>query len=118
MDWNNWLLGHEIGIRLGFFFGIFTIVAVWELKAPRRALSVSKGLRWLNNLSIVFLNGLVLRLLFPAAAVGVAAVAGKQGWGLLNIYAAPFPVAVIVAVIGMDLVIYLQHVMVHAVPAL
>ena len=118
MEWNNWLLGHEVAIRLGFFFGIFTMVALWELKAPRRRPGVSKSLRWLNNLAIVVLNSLLLRLLFPAAAVGVAAMAGEQGWGLLNIYPVPYAVAVIVAVIGMDLAIYLQHVMVHAVPVL
>ena len=64
------------------------------------------------------LNTLLLRLLFPVAAVGLAATAATQGWGLLNHFAVPFWVAVPLAVIAMDLVIWLQHVMVHAVPTL
>ena len=61
---------HEIGIRLSFFIGVFVMMAMWELLAPRRALTVSKVVRWTNNLVLVFLNTLILRLIFPAAAVG------------------------------------------------
>ncbi|WP_456413536.1 sterol desaturase family protein [Thiolapillus sp.] len=118
MELNNWVLTHEIQIRLGFFFGVFAIMAAWELAAPRRALTASKGVRWANNMGLVFLNSLVVRLLFPAAAVGVAAFAQAQGWGLFNYYQLAFPLAVILSVIIMDGVIYLQHVMVHAVPLL
>ncbi len=118
MNWNDWILAHEAAIRLGFFFGIFAAMALWEVLAPRRQLSLPKGRRWANNLGLVALNTVLLRLLFPAAAVGIAAFAAERGWGLLHFYSAPFPLAVIVAVIAMDLVIYLQHVMVHAVPML
>lgn len=118
MGWSDWILGHEISIRLGFFFGVFAAIAIWELTAPRRVLTVTRLIRWSNNLGLVFLNSLVLRLLFPAAATGVAVLAQQRGWGLLNIYATPFPLAAVLAVIAMDGVIYLQHVMFHAVPAL
>jgi sterol desaturase/sphingolipid hydroxylase (fatty acid hydroxylase superfamily) len=109
---------HEATIRLGFFLGIFALMAVWELLAARRALSVSKAVRWVNNLGLVALNTLLLRLLFPAAAVGLAAYAARQGWGLLNHFQVPFWLGVPVAVVAMDFVIWLQHVMVHAVPVL
>jgi len=56
--------------------------------------------------------------LFPAAAVGMAALGAEKGWGLLNNFAVPFWLAVPLAVVAMDFVIWLQHVMVHAVPAL
>ncbi len=118
MQWNNWVLEYEIPIRLGFFFGIFAIVAAWEFMAPRRSLTTSKLVRWSNNLGLVFLNSLLLRFLFPAAAAGVAVLAQQRGWGLFNIAAAPFPLATVVSVVIMDMVIYLQHVMVHAVPIL
>jgi sterol desaturase/sphingolipid hydroxylase (fatty acid hydroxylase superfamily) len=118
MNWNDWLLTHDIGIRLGFFVGIFTLMAVWELRAPQRPLSVSKAGRWLNNLGLVAFNSLLLRLLFPAAAVGLAAVAQGKGWGILNAFELPLLPATVIAVIAMDFVIYLQHVMVHAVPVL
>ena len=118
MNWNEWLINNEVTIRMGFFFGVFAIMAVWEILAPRRALTTSKLLRWTNNLGLVFLNSFVLRLLFPAAAVGVAIFTKQQGWGLLNYYHLPFTVSVILAVVIMDFVIYLQHVMVHAIPML
>jgi sterol desaturase/sphingolipid hydroxylase (fatty acid hydroxylase superfamily) len=109
---------HEAAIRLGFFLGIFAVMAVWELLAPRRTLTVSKTVRWINNLGLVVLNTVFLRLLFPAAAVGMATFATAQGWGLFNYYQVSLWFAVPVAVIAMDFVIWLQHVMVHAVPAL
>ena len=118
MIWNQWISEYEQLIRLSFFLGVFILVAMAEIISPRRRLSVSKALRWTNNLSLVVLNTLVLRLLFPAAAVGVAAFAQNSGWGLLNHYQPPFFLAVVISVVLMDMIIYLQHVMVHAVPAL
>jgi len=109
---------HEAAIRLGFFLGIFALVALWEVLSPRRMLTVSKAVRWVNNLGLVALDTVLLRLLFPAAAVGMAAVATEQGWGLLSHFQVPFWISVPVALIAMDFVIWLQHVMVHAVPAL
>lgn len=118
MNWNDWILGNELPVRLSFFFGVFALMAVWEILSPRRAMTVSKTLRWTNNLGLVFLNSFVLRWLFPAAAVGLAAYSHEQGWGLLNFYEVPFGLSVVIAVVAMDFVIYLQHVMVHAVPVL
>lgn len=105
-------------IRLSAFLGIFALMALWEVAAPRRALSFSRLLRWTNNLGIVVLNTVVLRLLFPTAAVGVALAAEHAGWGLFNIVALPYWVAMVLAVVLLDLAIYLQHVLVHFVPVL
>ena len=118
MGLTEYLIDHEVAIRLSFFFGIFAIMGVWEILSPRRALTTSKLIRWGNNLALVFLNSFVLRLLFPAAAVGMAALAAKQGWGIFNYVELPFVIATVVSVIALDFIIYLQHVMVHAVPAL
>ena len=118
MNFEHFILTNEPAIRLGFFIGVFAIVALWELAAPRRVLTVSKALRWSSNLGLVVLNTVALRLLFPLAAVGVAAFASENGWGLLNHFQVPIVIAVPLAVIAMDFVIWLQHVMVHAVPLL
>lgn len=109
---------HEIGIRLAFFAGIFMLMALWELVFPRRSLTASKVRRWTSNLGLVFLNTLILRLMFPAAAVGVALFAAHHGWGLLNYFHIPNPLAIVLSVMALDLVIYFQHVLVHAVPTL
>lgn len=118
MNIDTFITEYEVVIRLSFFFGVFLIMAVWELIAPRRQLIIPKLLRWGNNLALVFLNSFILRLLFPAAAVGMAAFAHQQGWGVFNYFDVPLIVAVILSVVIMDAIIYLQHVMVHAVPVL
>lgn len=114
----SFILANEPVIRLGFFVGVFGAVALWEQVAPRRALTLSKTLRWTNNLGIVVINTVLLRLLFPLAATGVAAFCAAHGWGLMNHFQVPVALAVPLAVIVMDFVIWLQHVMVHAVPLL
>lgn len=86
---NEFILGNEKEIRLGFFLGVFMLVAIGEFLSPRRSLTVSKVLRWANNLGLVVLNTVILRLIFPAAAVGVAAFAAESGSGLLNFYEIP-----------------------------
>ena len=118
MNLNDFIMVNEVPVRLGFFFGVFAVMAAWEILAPKRALTVSKVVRWANNLGLVFFNSFILRLVFPAAAVGMAAFAAEQGWGLLNYYSIPVTAAILVSVIAMDFIIYLQHVMVHAVPVL
>ena len=118
MGINELFITYEKEIRMSFFFGMLIIMAIWEVLAPRRALTVSKAVRWVNNLGLVFFNSFLIRVLFPAAAVGVAAFASENGWGIFNYYQVPFWLAVVISVIIMDFIIYLQHVMVHAVPAL
>ncbi len=70
MEWSNWLLQNEVQIRLGCFLSIFGIMAVWEAVKPCRPLLKTRLLRWSNNLALVALNSLILRFMFPAAAVG------------------------------------------------
>jgi sterol desaturase/sphingolipid hydroxylase (fatty acid hydroxylase superfamily) len=118
MNFNDFVMTNEMPIRLGFFFGIFAVMAIWEVVTPRRRLQSSKTVRWANNLGLVFFNSFVLRLVFPAAAVGMAVFASDQRWGLFNYMDVPFWVAVLTSVLVMDFFIWLQHVMVHAVPVL
>jgi sterol desaturase/sphingolipid hydroxylase (fatty acid hydroxylase superfamily) len=118
VDLEQLVLAHEPGIRLGFFLGVFALVALWELVSPRRSLTVSKAMRWSSNLGLVALNTVLLRLVFPLAAAGVAAFGVAHGWGLLNHFPVPLWLALPLAVIVLDFVIWLQHVMLHAVPAL
>jgi sterol desaturase/sphingolipid hydroxylase (fatty acid hydroxylase superfamily) len=108
----------EVGIRLVFFIGAFMLMAIWEIVFPRRSLRVSKAMRWTGNLALVILNTLILRLIFPAAAVGVALFAAHNEWGLFNYFRVSNALAIVLSVIALDLVIYFQHVLVHAVPIL
>ena len=66
----------------------------------------------------MLVNSLVLRLLFPAAAVGIAYAASNAGWGLFNLVNLPFWFEVTAAVLLLDLAIYLQHLLMHQLPLL
>jgi len=112
------LLANEGRIRLAVFLGILIVMAVWEVAAPRRRITIPRMLRWTNNLGVVVLSTLLVRLTFPVVAVGLALLAEKAGWGLFNIIEAPYLIAVLVSVVVLDFIIYLQHVVFHFIPAL
>ena len=114
----QFLAANEPAIRLIFFGGIFAVMAIWEAAAPRRGREIPKLLRWSNNLGIVILNTFLLRLAFPLAAVGFALLAAECGWGLFNVIDTHPVIALVASLLALDLVIYLQHVMFHAVPVL
>ena len=114
----DFLLANEPIIRLSAFLGILVAMAAWEVAAPRRRREIPRVLRWTNNLGVVVVDTILVRLTFPIAAVGLALVAAERGWGVFNVFEVPVWVAFIVSVVVLDLVIYLQHVLFHAVPAL
>lgn len=118
MNLDELIFANEMGIRLGFFAGVLALMAGGEWLAPRRVPTLSRALRWSNNLGLAALNTLLLRLLFPAAAVGVAAFADQRGWGILNYLNPPGVVSLLIAVIALDLIVYFQHVLFHAIPTL
>ncbi len=118
MGIDEFVMSYEKEIRMGFFFGMLAVIGLWELIAPRRTLSVSKTVRWLNNLGLVFFNSFIIRLVFPVAAIGVAAAAQGNHWGLFNTIEISVGLAAILSIVIMDFVIYVQHVMVHAIPVL
>jgi sterol desaturase/sphingolipid hydroxylase (fatty acid hydroxylase superfamily) len=105
-------------IRLSCFLGVLVLMALWELLMPRRPQSIKRLLRWPNNLGLIVIDTLVVRLLFPLAAVGMAFFAQTKGWGLLNIIPLPAWFTLPVAVLLLDLTIYGQHVAFHAAPLL
>ncbi len=112
------LFAGEPLIRLGFFFGVFALMALWELRWPRRQRPLGRRQRWPANIGVVVLDTIVVRLLFPTAAVGVAFSAEANGWGIFNSLDWPGWLVVVLCVALLDMAIYLQHVMFHAVPAL
>ncbi len=118
MNFSEQIMVNEFSIRMGIFFAVFALMAIWELIAPRRIPTLSRTVRWVNNLALLALNNLVVRLIFPAAAVGVSAFAIENGWGLLNYYQLPSVAALVISVIALDFIIYLQHVLMHGLPVL
>jgi len=114
----DWLLSHEPAIRLGSFVAVFALMAVWEVLAERRQRRHPRRGRWFANVGISVLDSLVVRLVFPAAAVGLAMAVETGGWGLFNTIELPHAITVVLSILLLDFAIYMQHVMFHAVPAL
>src|SRR2546421_11473103 len=112
------LFAYEPLIRLGTFAGVFVAMAIWELFTPRRPQAIGRNWRWPNNLGVVAVDVLLVRILLPITAVGLALFAEARGIGLFNMIALPMWVSIPASVILLDLAIYLQHVLFHAVPAL
>jgi sterol desaturase/sphingolipid hydroxylase (fatty acid hydroxylase superfamily) len=111
-------LDFEPWLRLGAFAGTLAAVALWEAIAPRRPRAHSRWLRWPGNLGILALDAALLRGLAPIAAVAMGAFAERQGWGLLGSLPIPGWFGILAAIVLLDLAIYLQHRVFHAVPAL
>jgi sterol desaturase/sphingolipid hydroxylase (fatty acid hydroxylase superfamily) len=115
---SGFLLEFEPAIRLGVFAAMFVIMAGWEVLAPRRDQAIGRTTRWPSNLGVVLLDTVLVRVLFPTSAVALALLAEAHSWGLMNAWLVPQWAAVIASVVVLDCVIYLQHVLFHAVPAL
>ena len=118
MDIEAVFLNHEPTIRLALFLGVFSALALWEALAPRRLITYSRPSRWVNNIGIVAVDTVVVRLLFPILAVGVAVWVRDAGWGLLNQLAIADWVLFALALLLLDLALYGQHWLFHAVPFL
>lgn len=112
------LLANEPLIRLAVFVGVLTLMAGLEALFPRRQRAAGRWLRWPNNLGVVVVDSLIVRILFPTAAVGIALAMEGRGVGLLPWLGIPQPLAILFAIVVLDFAIYLQHVMFHAVPLL
>jgi sterol desaturase/sphingolipid hydroxylase (fatty acid hydroxylase superfamily) len=111
-------LTDEPGVRLVAFAGIFALMAAWEMLAPRRDQKLGRSTRWPSNIGIVVLDTVLVRLVFPTTAVGLALIAEAREWGLFHALDLPAWASVVLAVAALDFAIYLQHVLFHAVPAL
>ena len=98
------------------FLAVFALMAIWEFRSPCRRRETSRGLRWLPNLALTFLNAVVLRLFFPSAVVGAAFWAERLGFGLFHWFEVPAAFAVVFTVVVMDWVVYYTHRAYHAVP--
>jgi sterol desaturase/sphingolipid hydroxylase (fatty acid hydroxylase superfamily) len=105
-------------LRIGFGVTVLLLLMRWEFKAPRRPLTSDRTQRWGSNLLLVCLNSLLLRAVLPISAMAMAVLAQAHGWGLLRKVSLPGWLELILALLALDLVLYLQHVLFHVSPFL
>lgn len=111
-------MGQSDVIRLSIFGAMFLLMAVWEAIAPVRDRAAPRWLRWGNNVSLLLVGNALLRLAIPVTAIGFAGAMQQEGSGMLNTVAMPEVLAFVLAVAVLDMGIYFQHRIFHAVPVL
>jgi sterol desaturase/sphingolipid hydroxylase (fatty acid hydroxylase superfamily) len=106
----------EMALRVGSAVAMFAVMALWELLAPRRPLSVGRLRRWPSNVGIVVVDAALVRLVMPTAVIGAALYATAHGIGLLHWFSPGLSIAALAGFLALDFVIYVQHVVFHHVP--
>lgn len=109
---------NEGALRLGAFFCTLGVVIILETLFPRRKRLFSRFQRWKTNLSIVMIGSVLTRLGTPITLVALAEALSTRNAGLLGVFELPPLTEAIIGIVLLDLVVYLQHVMFHAVPLL
>ena len=110
---NDFVIAYESQLRLGIFAAVLTLMACWEVAAPRRTLTGSRRRRWTTNLALAGLGTLTIRIAVPLLAAGVAAAAERKGFGIFHWLEVPFLPALIVSLVALDLLVYAQHIVFH-----
>ena len=118
MEFENWLVQYQTPLRLGFFLGLFGIIAAWEYLKPRRQQNTRRVSRWVNNLGLVVVATLLVRLVVPMGLAVIAFQVQAAGWGLFNHLTLSLWLEIVLALVLLDLAIYWQHRMFHQVPVL
>ena len=102
--------------RIGAAIIVLLIMAGWETVVPKRKLTTVKSRRWTTNLTIIGLDNLLVMFLVPVTVIQVSLAAQASKWGLFNQLDLSPALTLFLSVLALDLVIYLQHLMFHAVP--
>ncbi len=108
----------EMAARFGVFVAVFALLALWEILAPRRDLQAGRLRRWPNNLGVLAVDVLAVRLVAPAAVVGAALYAAGHGIGLFNWLQFRLSVGALLGFLVLDFAIWAQHWLFHKVPLL
>lgn len=106
------------GIRLGVFLLVFLILALSEVRWPRRQLKSKRTQRWVANIGLSVINATAMRVLIPFAGVATALWAQQYDIGLFNQLGWPGQLELMLFVLLFDLTIYWQHRIFHMVPIL
>lgn len=103
-------------VRLGIFLSLWALLLLAEHYFPRHLRAPQRRDRWPVNIGLALVDTLCLRLLLPWLAVDAALWAQAQRFGLLHLIALPAWASAVIAFISLDLLIYWQHRLSHALP--
>ena len=100
------------------FISMLVIMTVCETVWAKRERSIDRLMRWPGNLGIAMLGTVVVRLIFPVTAAGVALLAQTNGIGLFNALMPSPVISIPLSLLLLDMTIYGQHRLFHSVPLL
>ena len=112
----EWIVAHEPWLRVGAFGGLLVLLLLAQDLWPRRAGGPLRRRRWTANLAIVVIDVLLVRLLIPLGAVGMAVWADVHGYGLFARTDWPLALEAVLSFLALDAVIYWQHRLFHSIP--
>src|SRR5262252_2475367 len=93
----------EPWLRAVAFLLVFVLMAAWEILAPRRRQALGRTVRWPNNIGLLVVDVMVLRIVAPGAATAAALAGEARGWGLLNALELPAWAIFLLGVVLLDL---------------
>ncbi|MEE9254191.1 MAG: sterol desaturase family protein, partial [Pseudomonadales bacterium] len=103
-------------IRLEVFAFMVAALSLWEWRRPRRIPFRLLSARRLVNVLMLVVNIVIVRLALISSLVGVAVMAQDADFGILRALALPPAAAFLLALLVLDLVVYVQHRLFHIVP--
>lgn len=110
-----WLVKYQTECRLLAFILFFLLLAVLEAKYTAWPLQEPRSKRWYRNLSLMVISKLTIRVVFPFLTISTAWIAAQKGMGYFNQNPMGLVMATILSMIFIDLVMYLQHLMMHRI---
>ena len=105
-------------VRFILFIAGVAIFWLAELIFPYRRPSVSKFKRLLTNMGTAALNAIILRVLAATFIVGAAMYVTEHKMGVLHLVQMPHWARVVVAVVFLDFMLYIWHLLLHVLPLL
>jgi sterol desaturase/sphingolipid hydroxylase (fatty acid hydroxylase superfamily) len=98
-----------------YWSGLFLFLLL-EMRRSFRQPSVSKLNRWLTNLPLSVVNGVLYHLVYSAAITTLLLTVQEQKLGLLTSVALPYWLQIVLGICILDFFIYIWHLLNHEVP--
>jgi sterol desaturase/sphingolipid hydroxylase (fatty acid hydroxylase superfamily) len=114
----EWIIHHEGPVRLSSYLIMLGMMLFLEHQFAARPSLSSKLKRWANNILLSTMSGLFTRYALPILATGAALWASEHGIGLFNQLEITAWISVPASIILLDLIVYWQHRITHALPIL
>jgi sterol desaturase/sphingolipid hydroxylase (fatty acid hydroxylase superfamily) len=103
-------------LKLFLYWGGIVVFLLLELKFSYRSPSVSKFRRWLANLPLSIVNGVVYHACYFSVLMGVLVLSADKDLGLLNAFSLPMWLKTVLGILILDFFIYIWHLLNHVVP--